>query len=424
MMIKKFLIGLFIVFLCTACSEDSLQTEQSRYSQIHAKCAWNNDDDGQNELYNIQFCDTSTLERLRRNNSETILDYKFARKRAFIEFLRSSMLWNGDIPYREITLMQLFERKPLTLSISNRPVVVYDYEGVPYYYEFAITWGEQVLTIITVYARPIHEELIAYVGAVSYGNYDVWYDRFIGQYPSVYYGSVGTGEYYKLTAEGELEISNFDIPTHPYVINNLQNLANIMAEDEPMMLDDYNEYLADNEENNISPIPFSVALSRIEEYIDSNMNYWMYEQQYDTDTAVYFTLSASDYMIIENNLTAILETYSYFIQEYTNNELRFTRWRGDCGPSAMCWLYRGKYSYYGSVYIPIFGNQPSLLECFQYDATYSYAFYEYNDCDMVDSYSPQCDGGLYKLWHDETLWESNLGCPLTQSGMNIGLSML
>lgn len=59
-----------------------------------------------------------------------------------------------------------------------------------------------------------------------------------------------------------------------------------------------------------------------------------------------------------DNVSAFIRAWSqeYIIPQFNNDSLQRTRWNGDCGPSALAWLYRAYYPRYNGVHYPLHGG--------------------------------------------------------------------
>lgn len=112
---------------------------------------------------------------------------------------------------------------------------------------------------------------------------------------------------------------------------------------------------------------------------------------------------------------------SFIIPRYHSEALFKTRWKGGCGPSAIANAYRGLYTHYNGVYLPIWGDpdfvqeeQPLNLRHYEGDrALYDYKNFEDPDGDgavnllereWVESHSQYSDNGLYAAICDSYIY--------------------
>lgn len=112
---------------------------------------------------------------------------------------------------------------------------------------------------------------------------------------------------------------------------------------------------------------------------------------------------------------------SFIIPRYNTEALFKTRWKGGCGPSAIANAYRGLYTHYNGVYLPIWGDpdfeqedQPLCLRHYEGGrALYVYKNFEDPDGDgavnllereWVESHSQHSDNGLYAAICDSYIY--------------------
>ncbi len=84
-------------------------------------------------------------------------------------------------------------------------------------------------------------------------------------------------------------------------------------------------------------------------------------------------------------------SYYHIIPQY-NTGLKATRWRVECGPGAVAWMYRGLYNSYpknSSSYIPIFGDGTQSNTSTNYVIFNGYSYYD-DKTNLI-----QADHGLY-----------------------------
>ncbi len=313
---------------------------------------------------------------------KSIADYALSRKMALMELSMSSfnetMGWHGT-------------------KLSEVPVIVYDYDSKPKYYEFIVmtTAGDPIGTV-TAYAKPETETSLAYV------------------LPEV-------RDYEVITKGGNLKMFKGEYP-HTFL-------------GIPSKSGDAPVGLIDEEGNAIAEVPLSdeadAAIARINAYTDeefaeaygeetdkaTEINRIIEENQIIAENAAVYWEAASDMEadlatvtdeeIIEaiNDSKGFYTTYSEHIIPFLNNDtLKRTRWAGWCGPSVLAWIYRGYFRSYNGTNLPLHGTLTTLPGAYDNDGRVKSAYYSYynfygpNDhkSSWYSAQSAKIDGGLYR----------------------------
>lgn len=417
-----------ILFSFFSCKEDLMNERKNKPSLFDMHNNLNElyyeDEDGQSAQYHMPLASVDELDRFGTeiDNNEGFVPYRFARQYAFIEFMASARAFLPHYVY-DAVMCSILAGTEIPIAITNRPAIVYNYDDTPYYYEFGVIMGEQLLTVITVYAHKMSDQLIAFVGAPSYGPLDFQYKRYVGQYPRVYYSDWGmplsvpelideyTNQYELMPVNESCE----PIYTNPLDILN-DKLSNIPFEDINVMNEDLTMAEPLETEDGYVPMASSIGnlISNCTNIYNTSMS--VLNERFaelakeDIDTA--FTLSEEQKKII-SNIISEEQTYTYYIPEYENDQLRFTHWIGYCGPAAMAWLYRGKWENFRGEYIPIYGDGEILSDNirFYYGGSGSYGYYNTSSStcarygDIADQYSWICmsmeyDNGLCGAWYE------------------------
>ncbi len=341
-----------------------------------------------------------------------VLSYIFARDYAFAEFYANINIYFPDEILQDLQLPEI-ESILSTITIADRPVVVYDYDDKPYYYEFPIIYQQDVvISTITVAAQPKTTELIAYMFPlpVKYDAFSFMYRRYVGDYPAVYYGN--NGAFYKkqwIPDNEEIEIRLVAVDASHLTTNVYSAMTNWAASLSQEELQDINTDLLqqDSDDGN--------DYASLSDYIASFMynnaacqSILLDKMSENIESSTDFELSATIQAWINENIQEINAQYTGFLSEYSSHQLRLTQWSDYCGPAILSWLYRGKYDSYNDKYLPLYGemvdeNYPRL---YCYRDYYAYYFgpnnNESNSYETRRTHSESTDGGLYYAFFEET----------------------
>lgn len=90
----------------------------------------------------------------------------------------------------------------------------------------------------------------------------------------------------------------------------------------------------------------------------------------------------------------MIQTDEYVIPAYDAEAIQHTYWRGGCGPSAVANVYRGLYTHYNGVYLPVWGDAEFLASNRFFYMGNAIYFYK----DMRDAYTPGIPNLVNREW--------------------------
>lgn len=303
------------------------------------------------------------------DNDESVIHYKVARYYAYweIENALSEPLGIEGEEYR----------------LTAFPVIIYDYDSKPKYYEFGVIVNGSVVSSITTIAKKESSNIISFIFEEPL-NYDDCgnYSYFVGNYPSVFYGTPsnpGDEPSALFLEDGITSIQ--DIPSCDILVN----YANIIQS-----MDDTSRWEHANVIDNMS--------SEIAEMNIGLADFWSL-----ADRRKNSILRMSDDEIIaevQQDINQRSTTWDkYIIPSYNNYNLKKTQWSGWCGPSAIAWVYRGLYSCYPigytNNYLRVHGDSAYGIFTTMLNYIYTYSFYDYTEDSNVCVNSNKTDYGLY-----------------------------
>ena len=345
-----------------------------------------------------------------------VLSYQFARDYGFAEFLGHINTYLCHIPH----VIEEYQSDMDVLSISEKPVVVYDYNDRPFYYEFPIIYRDtELVGTITVAAQPFNKELIHYMfpGVIEYNSISGSYKRYVGEYPIVYYSNDEGASFYieKMNEVGEYELQS--VMNEYYIADIHDAMHEKIARLQGEAVNDINNDLQQTKYLDGDDI----EINSLDDYLASfqrtseTENYWA---EKSSTYAPHEDGVIPDIVMqwINESLNEVQASYQGFLPEYQDHRLRLTRWVDFCGPSVMAWLYRGKYDYYNNVYLPLHeeaeliysSDYPDVITHFN-GSFYDYTYYnlgphvgDSNTYSTREIYSNANDGGLYYAFFQYT----------------------
>ncbi len=355
----------------------------------------------QQYLAKIPFASDETLDQYGDNDS--VLDYRVARYYAFNELMEilPTVIFEYSDEFNNAINNSSVSVDNFPFSLTDKPVIVYDYDNIPYYYEFGVVYNnEKVISTITVDAVQRSDELIQFIiPTLTYSTVNWDNNRYIGKYPNVYFGKDGQGELLELTEDKGLIPVALDAYQRVNPIQAVKNHIAMMPDlDIEAMNVDLQESLNNGED---------VKISSVGEFLNSldNNTFTSLEKSsqiiphlYDKEFNV--TIEQIDRIKMQTRSTGA--DCHYILSAYADEDLRKSRWDGSCGPSAMSWVYRGMYTTYNNEYIRIRGDQSTSSA---YDVFSGGVYrYTYNDISREDmpTYSGVSDNGLYDQWYQRT----------------------
>lgn len=384
-------------------------------------------------------CDLLMYTGLEGYDSTGVLDYRFARDYAFAELYASMNTYFGsDIEWYQRFLCEQASGDTTALRLADVPVVVYDYDNKPYYYEFPVIYDGyiegQVVGTITVAAQPRTTELVEYIftAPLCYHSSNFSYKRYVGEYPCVYLSEDG-GSFYKLSYSMEQHIIELQEVYEPYLISDpyeamLEKIQELSDEEiADMNLDLGNESYEEQVESiypNLNAYINSFRLTTA-----TQMHWKSLLQAYSPSSRFYYSSQLLSW--INDRINSITRDVKESLEEYDDHRLRCTIWADACGPGIMSWLYRGKYDYFEGKYLPKHEDyiQDSIYPCYWDYMYYSYYYMganldDYGICDaraIREFNSYRTDGGLYNTFfqHTHTICDE---FPLYDAGLRAGLS--
>lgn len=326
-----------------------------------------------------------------------IIDYKIARYYAYAEI--ENALW---IPLK--TTQGAYQ-------LTERPVIVYDYDSKPKFYEFGVVENGLLIGTVTTIAKKEATDFVSYIFnyPLSYSDKGS-YDYIVGAYPANFLGNVSSPG-----SSPSLVVSPYkNIALKAGSANTYLNYAGFVKEMDSESQVDYVEGLAN-------------LAKEMVEMKEGLLEFWI-----DVEKDKNRILSLNDSAIIaevQDGIFGKTEDYARWDERIINNSSRTfgsenmkkTRWSGWCGPSVLAWIYRGMYtSYprYTANYLRIHGDGSTSNNVFRDNLGYGdRGYYYYLEDAIAGNNSVATDYGLYKkLWSYCTKTGSSY--PMYQSGMN------
>lgn len=354
---------LFTLFIFQGCKKDKVSSQQSLTSNSFKG---NSMMMAQSE---VPYASEAELSKF--NLLKDVIHYKVARYYAYAEI--------------ENALFNPLLIEPQSYRLSERPVIIYDFDSKPKYYEFSVLKEGLVYATITTIAKKEATNMVADIF-----NYPLDYknkggnDYIVAAYPAVFTGNASS------PGQVPTNLVSFDKKVEAKVgstnlIQTYQNLINQMdAEsqaDHATAISDLQTELAE----------INTGLTDFWQNADANKNR---------------ILGLSDDEILNEvkdgiyGKTTATTWDEYIIPAYGTENMKKTHWHGWCGPSAVAWAYRGIYSTYprntSSNYLRIHGD--TYFNSFKYFAS-DRSYYDYYDDAVAGTNSANTDFSLYKkLW--------------------------
>lgn len=295
---------------------------------------------------------SDTTVNLSSNNSEVVTSVPYASYETLSKFDGDSEIINYKIA-RTLGTIALDQGIKddygwYSITFSERPVIIYSNDSKPVYYEFVVIGENGVeLGTVTVYARKNKASII----------------KNIFPYVREYSGLITKSAEYKVFSDGYPRNIYYGVPSksgdEPSVIVNSETdeiveFTNI----EESELSLFNS-LSDAELADIGILDREEHLRKFEN--DKKLESEEAEVLWSFIESVPFEIDEefSDENIVEfqesSKVTTTLSYTNHTITAYNSYAMRATVWAGYCGPSAMSWVYRGLYSTYDGMYLPLRG---------------------------------------------------------------------
>ena len=360
------------------------------------------------------------------NDPENIIHYAVARLLAESELMAGANM-----------ALSLEEYAHGDWYLTTFPKIVYDYDNTPKYYEFGYVYDNQIVATITTYAKKEIDGVIAYIfpEPLNYDRPDL--DFYVGNYPDRYYGTGGVC--YLKNYDEELTEELTPIGTEEDQRNAM--LEQMSDEDTMGIYEDMNEF---GEDLNDVIVERDEYWNLVDAFVDENLGELLTtmdppirEVRLNLDAFVNgnYEPITEEYLIktILELMSCEIGHYSPYVLPGYSNALQKTHWEGFCGPSACAWIYRGIYSSYNGMYLPVFGDGD--ISDRYYFENYDYSVYSYYGVESSSSLSGAAakqnyinrsidsDNGLAACFYQETVPTLSHGewqFPLYHSGMNRG----
>lgn len=360
--------------------------------------------------------------------NDGVLCYALARDYAYVELVSNLDLFYPEQVICDLNLPNLSQNRHL-ITLSDRPVIVYDYDEKPYYYEFSVLFEDnRIIGTITVDAQPHSTELISYMfpSSLRYDSYDMRYHRYVGEYPDVYY-RMGSDFYRKaITIDGDyfLVLINHSVTTNRE--NLIMQTCSVFDEEGWSMLEND---LCSQYQGDIDSLRFNDLMSYLNSFSggDEIVDFWENLSLVSPQSTSSFTLNSEMENRISQNILDIDATIVGFLDEYMDHRLRLTRWEDYCGPAALSWIYRGKKDSFEGKFLPLYGDFVYCIDYPDYHEWNSYSsYYMGNDNIMDNSFatretkSQRTDKGLYNTFF-KYCTESCGAYPLYDRGIRLGV---
>jgi len=263
-------------------------------------------------------------------------------------------MWQGDagiVYYRTARMLAMIELGYDSNELSEFPVILYDFDSTPRYYEFIVvdadgtphgtvcTYARKeqpaVVAFMLPYLRIYPTDMVKSVGIHTY----------VENYPGrLYYGmSTRSGDvpFALFNSKGLLE------QEMPPVQHLMDPVAQIDA-----LGSDYFEALG------IEDLPAQKAdiVQALQKEKEAAVAYWQQVALIEDE------LIAQEQAGWMHTKATITYTDEFVLSTYDTDAMQRTRWNGGCGPSALANLYRGLYDSYKGMYLPLWGDPDFLSE--------------------------------------------------------------
>lgn len=290
-------------------------------------------------------------------------------------------------------------------TLSQKPVVVYDGNSNPKYYEFIVlNQKSDAMGTITATTQKESDATVAYV--LPYvRSYDFITTKSNSGYRMIRYA-------YPNNIVIGIPTKSGDDPAGMIDPNTQQSVTEVVTEDAQGAIDVLKNMTAQKlEEAMIDNVDQAIADIQTKDKVvkENAQEYWSIV---DTLKAELDTMSDEYIVNALNTNKGSWTTYDqYIIPAYNNSALQRTFWWGWCGPSAMAWIYRGLYNSYKGTYLPLIGennfeNSNGRVRTgytYSYDPNGNYTisnkgYYNYSnslDKNWIQNRSQIIDGRLY-----------------------------
>ena len=259
--------------------------------------------------------------------------------------------WQGDadiIYYRTARMLTMIEMGYSSHQILDRPVILYDFDSTPRYYEFILLSGDgKPNGTICTYARKEQPAVVAFMlpflrDYQTLGVKSLGLNTFVCNCPDqLYYGlptRQGASPHYLFNAEGGVEP---EIPPVQYLLDPIAQMDALDAH--------YFEILGVERLAQKAAVAEALHLEK-----EAATVYW--EQVALIEEAL-IAQEKAGWVQTKATTTRIDE---FILPQYDTEPMQKTRWSGGCGPSALANMYRGLYDHYKGVHLPLWGDDDFL----------------------------------------------------------------
>ena len=326
--------------------------------------------------------------------------------------------WQGDpniVYYRTARMLAMIELEYSSHDVSERPVILYDFDSTPRYYEFIVTGEDGApLSTICTYARKEQPAVVAFILPYireynTIGTKFSGTQTFVLNYPGqLYYGLT--------TRSGEAPVSLF----HPD--GRLEpEIPPVQHQLDPM---EQMERLGDDYFHAMGIEDLTTQKAAIADALHAER---------EAAAAFWEQVALIEQELIAQEKKGWIQTKAtttrmdeFVLPQYDTEQMQKTRWSGGCGPSALANMYRGLYDSYKGVYLPLWGD-PDFLDSgaparmiIEGRAVYFYKDFEDDDNngkvnvldpEWVKARSALSDNGLYADICDFWWYYASSGIP-------------
>ena len=262
-------------------------------------------------------------------------------------------LWQGNsdiVYYRTARMLAILELEYNTHEISELPVVLYDFDNTPRYYEFIHLNNGKPDGTVCLYARKEQPAVVAFMlpylrdyPAISVKSLGL--QTFVENYPNLlYYGlSTRSGGVASPFINTKGEMVN-ETPPVQHLIDPISQIDHIGA--------DYFEALGIED----LPAQKEAIIEALKQEKEAAAAYWELVALIEKEL---ISLEQMDWMQTKATVTYIDE---FVLPQYDTEAMQKTRWNGGCGPSALANMYRGLYDSYKGMYLPLWGDSDFLQD--------------------------------------------------------------
>ena len=261
--------------------------------------------------------------------------------------------WQGDpniVYYRTARMLAMIELEYSSHKVSERPVILFDFDSTPRYYEFIVTGGDGApQSTICTYARKEQPAVVAFIlpflreynpiATKSFGTH-----TFVLNYPSQFY-------YGFATRSGDAPASLFHLDGRlEQEIPPVQHLLDPIEQMERLGDDFFNAMGIEDLTTQKAAIADAFYAEK-----EAAVTYW---EQVALIEEELIAQEKKGWMQTKATTTRIDE---FVLPQYDTEQMQKTRWMGGCGPSALANMYRGLYDSYKGFYLPLWGD-PDFLD--------------------------------------------------------------